>query len=231
MPTTVQSVQKDDAFLRSSPYFAELDSESLKVVQRCVRHASFSKNEIIFIEGEPAPKLYFVKSGRVKLYKTSDEGKEQVLRVIKGGDSFNEVSVFDGGPAPVSAEALEPTTVYHMNRADIFSILERHPTIALATVKVLAERLRHLTSVIEDLSFRHVTSRLAKLLLQYADHRSAGTNSGLKERLTQQEMAAIIGTAREVVGRSLKALEKAGAIRIERHRIIICNTKLLEKMA
>ena len=98
--------------------------------------------------------------------------------------------------------------------------------MAMVVIKVFAARLRHLTILVEDLSFRHVTSRLAKVLLEYAD----STQGAPKRRLTQQEMASLIGTAREVVGRSLKSLEEQGIVRLEGHRIVIVDRKGLSKL-
>jgi len=110
------------------------------------------------------------------------------------------------------------------------TLLREHPGIALNIIKVLAGKVRHFVSLVEDLSFRHVTGRVAKLLLEYATNGSEeGKGKGPRPRLTQQDMAAMVGTAREVVGRSLKALEEEGAIRMDRHRIAIVNREVLEE--
>lgn len=210
-------------FFKSIPYFAELDDDLLDAIRRRVIVRSFDKGDIIFLEHDACEGLYFVKSGRVKVYKTSAEGKEQVLKVMAHGDSFNDVPVFDGGPNPASAEAMEQTTVFIIPKRELLALLAENPAVALGVIKVFASRLRHLTMLVEDLSFRHVTSRLAKVLLEHADAKVEGT----KRRLTQQEMASIIGTAREVVGRSLRNLEEQGMIRMEGHRIVIVDKKRL----
>ena len=106
------------------------------------------------------------------------------------------------------------------------AILRDHPQVALNVIKVLAARVRDLVSLVEDLSFRQVIGRVAKILLEYA-----GDGAGSKPRLTQQEMAAMVGTAREVVSRSLRALEEEGVIRLERHRIVIMDRESLENLA
>ena len=122
--------------------------------------------------------------------------------------------------------------MHRISKADMEMLLREYPGIADNVIKVLAGRVRHFVSLVEDLSFRHVVGRVAKLLLEYAtDHRGIGEEAGPKPRLTQQDMAAMVGTAREVVGRSLKALEDEGAIRMDRHRIVITSKEILEEMS
>jgi len=144
---------------------------------------------------------------------------------VRPGESFNDVSIFDGGPNAASARAMGPVLLYGIKKNDMEAILRDYPQIALNVIKVLARRVRHLVSLVEDLSFRHVISRVAKILLEHV-----GGEMGRGPRLTQQEMAAMAGTAREVVGRSLKALEEEGAIKLVRHRIIITNKETLQKI-
>lgn len=213
-------------FLRSLPYFSALTDEGIEQVGKALQERSFVKGELLFLEGEPSPGLYIVKSGRVRIFKTSPEGKEQVLFIAQPGESFNDVPVFDGGPNPASASALEPTTIYIVPREALLKLIGNCPA-ALSIIRLLASRLRHLTRLVEDLSFRRVVSRVSKILLEHA---AAEGNLTPAQRLTQQEMAAMAGTARDVVGRALKSLEKAGAIRIEGHRIILVNPKTLQEM-
>jgi CRP/FNR family transcriptional regulator len=112
---------------------------------------------VLFVEGEPCAGLFVVVSGLIKLYKTSADGKEQVLRHMSAGDSFNEVPVFDGGVNPVSATAVEPGEVLVLPRERMLELLREYPAFAAAVVQVFASRLRHLVALVEDLSFRQVT--------------------------------------------------------------------------
>ncbi len=218
--------------LKSTPYFSGLSPTELEAIKRHVFEESADKNKLILLEGEPAEAVYFVVSGAVKVFKTSAEGKEQILCLIRPGESFNDVPIFDGGPNPASAIAMSPVTLYGISKADMGTLLREHPGIAMNIIKVLAEKVRHFVSLVEDLSFRHVTGRIAKLLLEYAtDHTGMGKEPGSKPRLTQQDMAAMVGTAREVVGRSLKTLEEEGAIKMDRHRIVVVNKEILEEMS
>ena len=215
----------DIEFLKSIPYFAGLDVAELESIRRLVFERTAQRDEFIFQEGEPAQALYFVVSGVVKTFKTSAEGKEQTLRIIRPGESFNDVAVFDGGPNVASATAMAPVVLYGINRTDVGVIIRDHPQVAANVARVLAERVRHFTSMVEDLSFRNVLSRVAKLLLDYAGN----GRKAERPRLTQQEMAAMVGTAREIVGRSLRALEEKGAIRIDRHRIVLIDKEALRE--
>lgn len=218
--------------LKSLPYFAGLSPAALEAVKRYVFERSFNKNELIVSEQERDQVVYFVVAGVVKAYKTSVEGKEQVLCILRPGESFNDAPAFDGGPNPASAVAMGSVVLYGINGPDMEAILRAYPSVALNVVKVLAGKVRHFVSLVEDLSFRHVTGRIAKLLLESArDHPDLGKATGSPPRLTQQEMAARVGTAREVVGRTLKALEVEGAIRMDRHRIVIINKEILAQIS
>jgi len=212
-------------FLRSIQYFSGLSFAELESIRKLVFEKTVDRAEMVLLEGESAENLYFVASGAVKVFKTSAEGKEQILSIVRPGESFNDVPVFDGGPNPASARAMGPVLLYGIKRQDMKTILRDHPQIALNVIKVLARRVRHLVSLVEDLSFKHVISRVAKILLEHI-----GGEMGRGPRLTQQEMAAMAGTAREVVGRSLKALEEEGAIKLDRHRIIITDKEALQKI-
>jgi CRP/FNR family transcriptional regulator len=218
MPVEIQ-------FLKSIPYFSGLGPEELEAIRQVVFQKTAERGEVILLEGEPAQSLFFVASGVVKVFKTSPEGKEQTLNIVRPGESFNDVPLFDDGPNLASAQAMVPVVLYGVKKVELKNILEQYPPVARNIIRVLAQRVRQLVSLVEDLSFRHVLSRVAKILLEYA---SDGT--GPRPRLTQQEIAAMAGTAREVVGRSLKALEEERLIRLERHRIVITNRQALEQL-
>jgi CRP-like cAMP-binding protein len=217
------TVQLD--FLNSILYFSNLELADLESIRKLVFEKTADRAEMVLLEGEPAANLYFVASGVVKMFKTSAEGKEQILSIVRPGESFNDVPIFDGGSNPASARAMGPVLLYGIKKNDMEAILRNHPQIALNVIKVLAGRVRHLVSLVEDLSFKHVIGRVAKILLEHV-----GGEMGRVPRLTQQEMAAMAGTAREVVGRSLKALEEEGAIKLDRHRIIITDKEALKEI-
>jgi len=212
--------------LKSIPYFAGLSPAELDSVKQFVFERAADSGEMLLLEGEPADAMYFVVSGLVKVFKTSSDGKEQILSFVRPGESFNEVSVFDGGPNLGSARAVGPVVLHVFRGKDFEAIVRSYPQVSLNVARVLSQQVRRLASLVEDLSFRHVTARVAKILLEYA-----GDGSGARPRLTQQEMAAMAGTAREMIGRSLRTLEDEGAIRLERHRIVIADQKALRELA
>src|SRR4030066_1166806 len=215
----------DLEFIKNIPYFSGLNADELQSVKKVMIKKTAERGEIIIMDGTPARKLFFLVSGAVKIFKTSVDGKEQIFRILRQGDSFNEVPVFDNGLTPVSAEAMTVVVLYEIDRDSLDVILRRFPYVARNVIRILAERIRSLVSLVEDLSFRNVVGRGAKILYETAsDHKAT------EQRLTQQEMAAMAGTAREVVGRSLKSLEENGAIRLDRHRIVISNKEALRNM-
>jgi CRP/FNR family transcriptional regulator len=213
-------------FLKSIPYFVGIEQPVLDVIRRYIFEKKADKGEILSFEGEKSDVLYFVVSGAVKVFKTSADGKEQIFRIVRPGESFNDVPVLSGGVNLVSAEAMSPVTANAIKKSDLEKILRDYPQVALNVIHVLSRRVQELVSMVEDFSFRHVTSRVAKMLLDYAD-----IATGERRQLTQQEMAAMIGTAREMVGRSLKTLEGEGTIRMERNHIIIRDIRALRETA
>jgi len=214
-------------FIKSIPYFSGLSPAELDPLRGLIFETTADRGEFIVLESEPAEALYFVVSGVVKVFKTSADGREQILQIVRPGESFNDAPIFDGGANPASAQAMGPVVLYGIKNSDMSSILRSHPRVALNVINVLSQKMRHLVSLVEDLSFRHVTARLAKILLEYA-----GDGVGpSKPRLTQQEMAAMAGTAREMIGRSLKELEDEGIIRLDHHRIVVTDKEALKKWA
>ncbi len=208
------------------PYFSGLGPDALQALRLALFEKRVERGEIVLLEGEASGALFFVVEGAVKVFKTSPEGKEQILSIVRPGDAFNDIPVFDGGANPASAQAMGPALVYGISRADLMRVVAGHPQLAANVIRMLAQRLRQMVALVEDLSFRPVIGRVAKILLQYATD-----TTDPRPRLTQQDIAAMAGTAREVVGRSLKALEEDGAIRLEKHRVVITRKTSLQQLA
>lgn len=210
--------------LRQIPLFTSLSAQDLEQVAALTLERHYERGDLILLEGEQDGALYYVCSGLVKVFKTSANGKEQVLRLIAAGHTFNDVPALDGGPNPASAAAMEPGTVYLIRRAQLRQLILTRPEVAGAVVQTLASALRHLVALVEDLSLRHVTARVAKLLLEQEE---SSRETWQHHHLTQQEMAALVGTAREVVGRALKELEIAGAIEMRQGRAVVLSAERL----
>jgi len=218
----------DIEVLRHIPLFASLSQKELEYVAALTVERHYERGEVILLEGDMGGALHYVCSGLVKVYKTSPAGKDQVLRIIAAGNTFNDVPALDGGPNPASASALEPSTIYIVSRIELRTLILTRPEVAEAVVMTLAKALRHLVSLVEDLSLRHVTARVAKILL---DQEASAREGQQTYRLTQQQMAALAGTAREVVGRALKELEAAGAIEMRQGRAVVVNPERLRVLS
>jgi CRP/FNR family cyclic AMP-dependent transcriptional regulator len=219
--------------LRQIPYFAGLDAPTLGEVAHAVRAREAQPGEHILTEGEPCLGLYFVMRGQVRLMKTAADGREHVLRVLGPGATFNDVAVFDGGPNSDGAVAVGPTKVGYVPTATMVRLIERHPAIANAALKLLSQRQRSLGNVVKDLALRDVTARVARLLLGCIGHHDHIVEKAAFAcaRITHQEIAAMVGSVREVVQRALKELERHGAIALERSHIDIRDPGKLERWA
>lgn len=218
----------DVGMLRQIPLFAPLNAEELSHVAAVTAERRYERGDLILLEGDKGGALHYVRSGLIKVFKTSPGGKEQVLRLIAAGHTFNDVPALDGGPNPASAAAMEPSVVYVIQRAGLYHLIVTRPEVAEAVVQTLADALRHLVALVEDLSLRHVTARVAKILLE----QEASTREGQQVyHLTQQEMAALAGTAREVVGRALKEMEAAGAVEMRQGRAVVVHRERLRLLA
>ena len=207
-------------------YFAGVETSRLAGYTQLFSKKSFIKGQTIVSEGDAQANLYFVISGAVKMFKTSSEGKEQIIKIVRPGESFNDITVFGSGSSPYSMQSLGNTIVFWIHKNDLMPVMEKNWKIALNALAILGEQQRLLLTLVEDLSFKNVTGRVAKILLQNSNPGPDGY-----QRLTQYEMAAMAGTAREVVGRSLKSLEENGVIGLERHRIVIKDKEYLGRIA
>lgn len=214
------------------PYLAPLrqNQQILTKIAKTLIEESYDAGQILFLEGEPCKGAYFLVQGRIRIFKSEPGGKEQVLRIIPPKATFNEVPVFDGGTTPASAEALEPSTVWILPCEVVVELMEQEPLVSRTIIKILATRLRQLTALVAEISLKQVTARVARLLLDYAEEEAvlgAGVSNQIVGQLTQQQMAAMAGTVRDMVGRSLRTIQKAGAIEAKRGYIIIKDSNKL----
>src|SRR5918911_3935901 len=176
-----------------SEFFGALASDDLQALGSAMFQRSYPAGQIVLLEGAASSVLYVVQAGRLKLFKTSPRGREQVLRLLRPGDMFNEVAVFDEGPNPASAQAIQDCSLFLLRRRDLLRFVEQRPGIALAIVRTFARGLREALALVEDLAFRDVTSRLAKILLEGRNGQAEAA-----PRLTQELLAAMAGSRREV---------------------------------
>jgi CRP/FNR family transcriptional regulator len=205
------------------PFFAGLDAESLEAVIRRVAIRVYEKGSLVYLEGEPAPGLYLVASGQIRIFKMSPDGREQELFHASVGESINEASALDGQPTMANAQATEPSVVLLIVREALISLVREFPQIGLEMSRVLAGRLRDMARLAGDLSLRGVLPRMAGLLLRLAGPTSVAALP------TRNELAAMVGTVREVATRSLRQLESSGAIRLEARSAVILDRAQLER--
>lgn len=213
--------------LRNVPIFEALNDILMEEVAAAALWREYSTGEVIVLEGEAQTGLYFLDYGFVKVVKVSASGREQTLRILEPGETFNEIGVFTSRPNPATAIALEPAGVWLIRRNTLTRLLLDHPTFGQSVMEKMAEHMLFLVSLVTDLSLRPVTGRLARLLLD-----SATANVVQRPRwFTQAELAARLGTVPDVIQRSLRSLEADGLIAVDRQQIRILNRPSLEELA
>src|SRR5215211_333607 len=202
------------AALRRTALFGELDDATLGALAARAVERRYGRDEVLFLAGEEARGLFVIVEGAVRAFRESLDGREQVIHVERAGATVAELPVFDDGPYPSTVAADEATSVLFIDKRDVRRLSLEHPEIALAALKVLAGRLRRCAELVEALSLREVGQRLARLLLTEARVRGARTGKGFDVTLTltNQQIAARVGSVREVVSRALARLQQDGLI-------------------
>lgn len=221
------------AALGRTPLFKELDAELLRALAARAVERSFRKGELLFVAGEEARGLYVIVVGAVRAFRESADGREQVIHVERAGATVAEVPVFDDGVFPSSVAAETDSTLLFIDKRDVRNLCREHPQIALAALKVLATRLRRCAELVETLSLREVGQRLARLLLAEARAGGGRTKAGfeLTLALTNQQIAARVGSVREVVSRALARLQQDGLVKLEGRRLSIPDEAALASYA
>lgn len=213
-------------YLHKIDLLATLDTSTLTILAKQTLWQTFDSGETIFWENDTAVGLYGIHEGWIKVIKIAPSGREQVVKFLGPGETFNEIGAFTQQPNPATAVALEPVALWIVPRAALLTLLEERPSFAQYLIEKLAERVLHLVDLVSDLSLRTVRSRLARLLLETDD------NALHRPRwFTQAELAARLGTVPDVIQRALRSLEKAGVIEVERHRITIIDRPTLTNIA
>lgn len=214
------------SMLQRLPYFAHVAEPALGELAQQAVHRIFAANEMIFLEGEPSAGLWIVENGRVKAYKLSPDGQEYILRFFGPGDTFNDLAALDGAPNPVSTMAVTDASAWVISTAVFSQALQADHEMTLAVLQGLVGRVRFVVRRMEDLALRPVTARLAHFLLDQIE------NPSLKHpAITRALIANHLATTPESISRSLRVLAEAGAIRFDRHRIIITQPDILRQQA
>ena len=217
--------------LTKVPIFACLSEQELDILADRLQRRTFAKGMIIFHKDSPGQALYVIQSGKVRIFILSESGQEISFRIHSSGDVFGELSMLDGLPRSAGAVAIEKTEVLTLHRDDFLSLLEGFPRIARSVITVLSERVRYATKYAESLAFLDVFGRVAARLLELADcygvNRDEGTEIDL--RLTQTELASLVGTTRESANKVLGVFRDQGLIRLEGQKLTILDRRELKR--
>ena len=217
--------------LRRLALFTDLSEEELALIAASMNRQHCEKGTVIFEEGDVCRELLVVEEGAVKMLKSSPDGRRQLIAIERRGSSLGEVAVFDGGRYPASAEAASKTTLLRMSSESFRKTCLQNPTMAEKVFRVFGHRLRHLMSLVEELSFSTVRGRLIAYLVRFAEFSGKQGADGIEFELTEnnEELAARLGTVRELVSRNLGRLHGEGLIRMGKRTVIVPNLDLLRQ--
>jgi CRP/FNR family transcriptional regulator len=209
--------------LRRTMLFGELGEPELRALSERTAEQKLGRNETLFIAGDKARGLYVIVEGSVRAYRVGPDGREQVIHVEQAGAVIGDLPVFDEGAYPSNVAGEEDTILLFLDRGDVQRLCLAHPQISLAALKTLARRLRNCAALVEALSLHDVDRRLARLLLDEA--RRHGTRKGQRTEfelaMTHQQIAARIGSVREVVSRAFSRLQQAGHVTVDGRHVVI----------
>ncbi len=217
--------------LRRVPFLAVLPSEDLQALAAHCVVRQLAHDEMLFAEGDACEGLFVVQSGAMKLFKMAESGREQVLVIERAGSTVGELAVFDGGNFPASAAAVEDsTTVLFLPKREFLELVRTNSEVTFAVIRVLAWRFRYMTSLVEELSLKEVSHRLARFLRDRALRDGVRTRYGIEFPLedTNQEIGAEIGTVRDLVSRNLRRFVDRGILRLERRKVVVLDMAELE---
>ncbi len=215
--------------LSTVPFFFGLPESQLSQIEGIAVIRNVSKGTVIFSEGDEGDGFYVLASGKVKIYKLSPDGKEQILHIFGPGEPFGEVALFSGKHFPAGAQILEAGRVLFFPRKAFVSLIKSNPELALNMLAVLAVRLRIFTRMVEDLSLKEVPGRVAAYLLYLSE--MAGGGNRLRLDITKSQLAALLGTIPETLSRILGRMSARGLITIDGAAIGIVDREELEALA
>lgn len=219
--------------LRRCPLFSGLEENDLKRLKAIGLLRQIRKKEIIFSDGEEAKGFYVTLSGKIKLYKVSPDGKEQILHVVSASDAFAEAALFHEGCYPAFAEALMDGEVLFFPKKDFIKMIESNPQLSINMIISLSHYLRKFASLIEELSLKEVSSRIAKYLVDLSVRLSKeGRNPNEVELdLSKTQLASKLGTISETLSRTLAKMKAKRIIDVRKNRILILDRDSLEELA
>ncbi len=226
-PPSASPLLRRETFARTT-LFASLTPIERQQIGALAGERRFETGEILFYEGDPADGLWVIGEGAVKIAKLSPAGREIMLTVIAAPESVAEIPLFDGGPYPATVTAIQPVTAFFLHKEDFRRFCESHPQVPLKVLAIAGRRLRQLVQLVEMITFGSVRQRLAQVLLQAAEEQGGDL---VHVPLTHEEIAARLGTVREVVSRNLARFQAEGFLRVVKRRVEILNPGALRREA
>tara|TARA_B100002003_G_C14126227_1_gene541660 strand:- start:576 stop:1268 length:693 start_codon:yes stop_codon:yes gene_type:complete len=219
-------------YLKQVKLFSDLNDSEMNEMEKMTRMEAFKKKQPIYLPGDPGDFVYLLKSGRVKISKIGDDGKELTLVILEAGEIFGELEVLEETPRDTIAEALDDASICMLRREDFERLLKSRPQCSFKLTKLIGLRMKQIENRIEDLVFRDAPARLAHLLLNLANSlgREGTDGCAIQTKMTHQELANLIGTTRETVSLTLGQFRQAGLIAMERRQITILNEKGLTRL-
>ena len=213
----------DNDVLRQAPLFSSLDDEAATALGGSMAETKLRRGDVLFHEGDSGDKLYIVTDGKVKLGRSSSDGRENLLAILGPGQMFGELSFFDPGPRSATATAVTDVELKSLGHEALSPVLNAHPDVAHALLNQLAGRLRRTNEVVGDLVFSDVPGRVAKALLDLASRFGRRADDGIhvNHDLTQEELAQLVGASRETVNKALADFASRGWLRLEPRSVVI----------
>lgn len=218
--------------LQQAALLSSLSQPELQLLAARTVRKNLSAGQLLFSEGEPCHGLHIIAQGKIRIFKTSANGREQVLAVNVPGESVAELPVFDGGTYPASAVAIEDAEIAFISQRDFHTYCLEHPEVALKVLAVVGARLRRLVGIIEELSFTTIRQRLIAVLVKLAESEGRNTALGIEIQLpaSHQELANQLGTVRELISRNLMRLQAEGLVDVDARQIVIKDLKSLSAL-
>jgi CRP/FNR family cyclic AMP-dependent transcriptional regulator len=223
----------DDEVVRQAPLFAALDDESAAALMATMAQVELSRGQVLFREGDPGDRLYVIAEGKIKLGRTSGDGRENLLAILGPGEMFGELSLFDPGPRNATATAVAETHLIGLGNDDLTTWLTGRPDVARHLLRALARRLRRTNDYLADLVFSDVPGRVAKALLDLSERFGQPTDDGLRvaHDLTQEELAQLVGASRETVNKALADFASRSWLRLEARAVVLLDIERLRRRA
>lgn len=219
------------ACVSTVPIFKTLKLRELHKLNRLIQKKDYPKGSILFMQGDPTNHLYIVQYGKVKLYEATNDGRQQIVRILEQGDFFGELSLFNDNPVKLNAESLEDTRLCMLPKEEFKDLIKENPEMTLSIMETMSKRLAYAERLIGDLALKNIEERIVSWLLVIAEKDGIDTSQGIKISLdiSRQELANLLGTTQETLSRKLTILRSEGIISSKGQKIIIIHDK--EKLA